>query len=60
MTFHFYIGTYNSAVRQQDVDDCLPCPGGHYCPTPGMTAEGPECTEGKYPGIHYSHLNTCI
>jgi len=51
-------GSYNPELGQDEVDDCLVCPGGSTCPNDGMSV--PEsCGAGYYSPDGYFDL-TCI
>ena len=41
-------GTYFPDTGARAVSVCLDCSPGHYCPTAGMSAPGPDCTAGFY------------
>lgn len=40
------LGTYNSAVEADGLDDCIACDAGKYCAEPGLSAVSGDCTAG--------------
>lgn len=40
-------GTFYNLTMATSVSDCLPCPGGEFCATPGLSAPTGKCSPGK-------------
>ena len=40
--------TYYNLTMARDVMDCLPCPGGEYCATDGLTVPTGLCSAGRF------------
>ena len=41
------LGTYSNLTGLMMESECLPCPGGQYCDTPGITEPSGNCSAGK-------------
>ena len=42
------VGTFNPYKLAQNLSECLPCSGGKYCESPGLSTPTGNCTEGYF------------